>query len=281
MAHFAQIDENNIVTQVLVVDNENLIVDGVESEQAGIDFLESLGLGSNWVQTSYNGKFRNRFAGIGDVYNKEHDVFVEQEAPADHFESSWFGLKQPTSPSIILDSAPRSANRWLNAAVHQAFPQAFQRWGYLHQHNADTYKICKDKFDIVASIIRNPLDSLASNLVVFGVKEDADIIKEIQVITKILEEINANKDKISIFTFEEVTQNTEKVIEIIGSKLNLIPEPFNKTALEELLKFTESNFYSIPQNNQNELDEAKELLNNPKFGIYMGEAFNAYEKILA
>lgn len=78
MAHFAQLDENNIVTGVLVVNNEKLIDEnGNESEQKGIDFLKGLfGQDTKWVQTSYNGNFRGKYAGIGDWYDEENDKFV-------------------------------------------------------------------------------------------------------------------------------------------------------------------------------------------------------------
>jgi hypothetical protein len=72
MAHFAQIDNNNIVLQVLVVDNS------LETE--GADFLaNTLGLGGTWIQTSYNANFRGKYAGIGDTYDPVNDVFVAPE----------------------------------------------------------------------------------------------------------------------------------------------------------------------------------------------------------
>jgi len=67
MAHFAKIEEG-IVTQVVVVDNEH--------EENGEEYLNSLGLEGRWVQTSYNGNFRGKYAGIGDEYDEENDVFV-------------------------------------------------------------------------------------------------------------------------------------------------------------------------------------------------------------
>ena len=71
MAHFAQI-ENNIVTQVLVVDNAQ--------EHRGQEFLaEDLGLGGTWVQTSYNGNIRKNFAGIGFTYDAVRDAFIPQK----------------------------------------------------------------------------------------------------------------------------------------------------------------------------------------------------------
>ena len=69
MAHFAEIDENNVVTRVLVVDNS--------LEHRGADFLANdLGLGGNWIQTSYNGNFRKRFAGVNFIYDPIADVFI-------------------------------------------------------------------------------------------------------------------------------------------------------------------------------------------------------------
>lgn len=77
MAHFAEIDKNNTVTRVLVVDNKELLVDGKEVEEKGIEFLQTIfGKNTIWVQTSYNGKFRNKFAGIGDEYNTELNAFI-------------------------------------------------------------------------------------------------------------------------------------------------------------------------------------------------------------
>ena len=69
MAHFAEIDENNVVLRVLVVDNEQ--------EHRGQEFLaEDLGLGGRWIQTSYHGNFRKMYAGVGYIYNEELDIFI-------------------------------------------------------------------------------------------------------------------------------------------------------------------------------------------------------------
>jgi len=76
MAHFAELDENNVVIRVLVVNNDTITVDGVESEQAGIEFLQSLVGPSSWKQTSYNGKFRKNYAGVGYTYDSQRDMFL-------------------------------------------------------------------------------------------------------------------------------------------------------------------------------------------------------------
>ena len=76
MAHFAQLDENNVVTQVIVVDNKDTSdANGVEKESIGVAFCERL-LGGTWKQTSYNANFRKNYAGIGYTYNAGIDAFV-------------------------------------------------------------------------------------------------------------------------------------------------------------------------------------------------------------
>ena len=78
MAHYAQLDENNIVTQVIVVANSDITDEnGNEVEEIGIAFCKKLlGEDTNWKQTSYNNKIRVRYAGIGYSYNEELDAFV-------------------------------------------------------------------------------------------------------------------------------------------------------------------------------------------------------------
>ena len=76
MAHFAQIDENNIVQQVIVVHNNELLDEnGYEKESKGIKFCESL-LGGFWVQTSYNASFRKNYAGIGYTFDRARQAFI-------------------------------------------------------------------------------------------------------------------------------------------------------------------------------------------------------------
>jgi hypothetical protein len=75
MAHFAKLDENNIVLAVHVVNNDVITIDGVESEQAGIDFLTDLHGHTLWKQTSYNGTIRKNYAGVGYIYDEGRDAF--------------------------------------------------------------------------------------------------------------------------------------------------------------------------------------------------------------
>lgn len=76
MAHFAQLNENNIVTQVIVVHNNELLDENnVEQESKGQQFCTNL-LGGNWVQTSYNATFRKNYAGIGFTYDSVRNAFI-------------------------------------------------------------------------------------------------------------------------------------------------------------------------------------------------------------
>jgi len=98
MAHFAELDENNIVQRVIVVANTELLVDGVENEAKGIEFCQSL-FGGNWVQTSFNGTFRKRFAGIGYSYDANRDAFITPEP------SNQIGFDEETCQWIVPDEA--------------------------------------------------------------------------------------------------------------------------------------------------------------------------------
>lgn len=76
MAHFAELDENNVVLRVIVVGNKDTSdARGVEKESIGVAFCERL-FGGNWKQTSYNGNMRKNYAGIGFTYREDIDAFV-------------------------------------------------------------------------------------------------------------------------------------------------------------------------------------------------------------
>lgn len=76
MAHFAEIDNNNIVTRVLVVPDEH--------EHRGEEYLrDDIGLGGRWIQTSYNNRIRGVYAGIGMTYDEVNDVFLPIEVESE------------------------------------------------------------------------------------------------------------------------------------------------------------------------------------------------------
>lgn len=76
MAHFAELDANNVVLRVIVVGNKDTAdAHGVEKEHIGAAFCERL-FGGTWRQTSYNGNIRKNYAGIGYTYHADIDAFV-------------------------------------------------------------------------------------------------------------------------------------------------------------------------------------------------------------
>ena len=76
MAHFAELDANNVVQRVIVVANKDTAdANGNEVESIGVAFCQKL-FGGTWVQTSYNGNKRKNYAGVGYTYNADIDASV-------------------------------------------------------------------------------------------------------------------------------------------------------------------------------------------------------------
>jgi len=115
MAHFVKLDENNIVTDGVVVNNDALDTDNEEA--SGIAFLNNLyGIEENWKQTSYNNNIRKQYAGIGFSYDPVADVFIAPQPypswslDADH---NWHPpTPQPTEGKWDWDEATLS---WIEA----------------------------------------------------------------------------------------------------------------------------------------------------------------------
>jgi hypothetical protein len=77
MAHFAKLNDSNIVQQVIVIGNDVVPDPAPANEQAGVDFIvDVLKLGGTWKQCSINANFRAAYPGIGWTYNAELDEFV-------------------------------------------------------------------------------------------------------------------------------------------------------------------------------------------------------------
>lgn len=80
MAHFAEIDDNNIVLRVVVIHNNELLDEnGNESEERGVAFCKSIfsdNVNTRWIQTSFNSNFRKNFASSGSTYDPVRDAFI-------------------------------------------------------------------------------------------------------------------------------------------------------------------------------------------------------------
>ena len=118
MAHFAKLDANNLVTQVIVVANEDTADSaGVETESIGVAFCQKLlGASTNWKQTSYNNSFRGNYAGIGYTYMSNvatlgvgsTDIFISEQ-PHDSWAvgvgtAQWYPPSNPgDAPALTSD----------------------------------------------------------------------------------------------------------------------------------------------------------------------------------
>ena len=129
MAHFAQLDSNNVVTQVIVVGNDDTSdSNGVETESIGVAFCQKLlGADTNWKQTSYNNNMRGNYAGIGYTYMTNvatlgvgsTDVFIPQQPHASWtISTSAAQWEAPiTQPTLTDDQiAARSYYTWDESA---------------------------------------------------------------------------------------------------------------------------------------------------------------------
>ncbi len=117
MAHFAQLDSNNVVTQVIVVSNDDITdSNGNEVESIGVAFCQKLlGADTNWKQTSYNNNMRTRYAGIGYSYNSELDAFIPPQPYASWtLNSTSKDWEAPITQPTLTDeqTAANSYYRW-------------------------------------------------------------------------------------------------------------------------------------------------------------------------
>lgn len=100
MAHFARLNEQNIVEEVIVVSNEDCLdSNGNESEEVGITFCNSL-IPGTWIQTSYNHNFRKNYAGIGYTYDSDRNAFI---APKPVIKDVVFELDETTCRWVIVE----------------------------------------------------------------------------------------------------------------------------------------------------------------------------------
>ena len=117
MAHFAKLDENNVVTQVITISDQDMIDprSGEEDEVLGIAFCKKL-VGGNWKQTSYNGNMRVRYAGIGYSYNAALDAFIPPQPYAswtlDNDTADWVSPLGATPALTDDEVAANSFYRW-------------------------------------------------------------------------------------------------------------------------------------------------------------------------
>ena len=125
MAHYAQLDENNIVTQVIVVSNDDCTdANGNEVESIGVAFCQKLlGAETNWKKTSYNNSIRVRYAGIGYSYNEELDAFIAPKPFA-----SWILNEETADWESPVGAAPSLTEAQVTARSYYTWDEENGEW---------------------------------------------------------------------------------------------------------------------------------------------------------
>ena len=137
MAHFAQIDSNNVVTQVIVVSNDDTSdSNGVEVESIGVAFCQKLlGAETNWKQTSYNNNIRGNYGGIGYTYMTNvatlgvgsTDIFISTQPYASWTigvgTATWYPPTNPGAAPALTSDEPAAGKYYVwNESNYQSDP---------------------------------------------------------------------------------------------------------------------------------------------------------------
>jgi hypothetical protein len=185
--------------------------------------------------------------------------------------------------SILFDATFRSGNHFAVALLKKAFPNIKLYWGYKDKHNPESFNLPKDKFNFYMTSIRKPIDSIASQVLLESTNNFNKIITKYKLF---LESVLNNKEKIHIYSFEDITTKPMKVVENIAFKLNIDFKTVDIDKLIESFKYyNTSNFYVVPTSNKDILDEQDKLveikskLSQKSFTDLMTEVDELYEKL--
>ena len=185
--------------------------------------------------------------------------------------------------SILFDATFRSGNHFAVALLKKVFPNIKLYWGYKDKHNPESFNLPKDKFNYYMTIIRKPIDSIASQIYLQSENNFNLVIKKY---IAFLKSVFNNKEKIHIYAFEDIITKPMEVVKNIALKLNINFKTVNIDKLIESFKYYNSpNFYVVPTNNQdiinneNKLVGIKSKLSQKSYNL-MIEANKLYEKLL-
>ena len=185
--------------------------------------------------------------------------------------------------SILFDATFRSGNHFAVALLKKAFPNIKLYWGYKDKHNPESFNLPKDKFNFYMTSIRKPIDSIASQIFLESANNYNQVIEKY---TVFLKSVLNNKEKVNIYSFEDITTKPMKVVENIAFKLNIDFKTVDINKLIESFKYYNTpNFYVVPTSNQDILDEQDKLveikskLYQKSFTDLMTEVDELYEKL--
>jgi hypothetical protein len=112
MAHYAYLDENNIVVAVTVGKDETELIDGLDTET-----YYALGTEYTVKRTSYNSKIRGTYAGVGYTYNPDEDIFVTPQPYPSWIRSGSFWNPPTPMPTEGFWSWDKDSLSWVESTI--------------------------------------------------------------------------------------------------------------------------------------------------------------------
>ena len=112
MAHYAFLDNNNVVTEIITGIDETELIEGLDTETWYGNFR-----GQKCVRTSYNSKIRGTYAGIGYTYNPDEDIFVTPQPYPSWSRSGSFGNPPTPMPTEGFWTWDESSLNWVESTI--------------------------------------------------------------------------------------------------------------------------------------------------------------------
>ena len=163
--------------------------------------------------------------------------------------------------SVLFDAPRRSGNHFAVYTLAKSFPDINFYWGYEIQHNPKSFATSKEKAKHIFTVLRDPLDSIISTVVVFKLQTKESILSSIHDNKKMLQSMLDNINNINISSFEDLTNNTSKYIRDVSKILEFQPVDLDYGNIKDKLQNYYGNFlYVAPIKNQVEKNVVKELL---------------------
>jgi len=163
--------------------------------------------------------------------------------------------------SVMFDAPLRSGSHLAAATLADSFPDIKFYWGYKGQHKPESFAIPKEKIDHTLTVLRYPLDSIVSTVVVWRQETKEAILSSIDSNKKMLQSMLDNTNNIHIFSFEDLTNNTPKYISDVSKILKTQPTDLDYDNIKDKLKDYYGDFlYVAPINNQASKDIARKFL---------------------
>ena len=179
----------------------------------------------------------------------------------------------------MFDAPRRSGNHFAVSTLSKSFPNINFYWGYEIQHNPKSFAISKEKTKHILTVLRDPLDSIISTVVVFKLQTKELILSNIDDNKKMLQSMLDNINNINVSSFEDLTNNTPKYIGDVSKILESQPSDLQYDNIKDKLQNYYGNFlYVAPIDNQASKDIARKfLLDNYKKEI--DECIDLYKSL--